>query len=77
MSPGSKTAFAWSKKVDRKNVGVGFNLCHFLNLNDEKKMEQRLSEAMPYLFSVSINGADGGETQAHALEPPDPNPRPR
>ena len=50
------------KKVGRKNVGVAFNLCHFLKVDDEKKMERRLKEARPYLFAVSINGADGGET---------------
>jgi sugar phosphate isomerase/epimerase len=51
------------KKVDRKNVGVGFNLCHFLKLDHEKNLEQRLAEAMPYLLTVSINGADGGDTR--------------
>ena len=50
------------KKVDRKNVGASFNLCHFLKLDDEKNLEQRLRESMPYLFAVSINGADGGRT---------------
>ena len=50
------------KKVDRKNVGVAFNLCHFLKLDDEKNLEQRLKEAKPHLFAVSINGADGGDT---------------
>lgn len=51
------------KKIDRKNVGVCFNLCHFLKLDHEKNLEQRLQEAAPYLFVVSINGADGGDTQ--------------
>jgi len=55
-------AMRLAKKVDRKNVGVTFNLCHYLKLDDEKNLEQRLKEAMPYLFAVSINGADGGET---------------
>jgi sugar phosphate isomerase/epimerase len=50
------------KKVDRKNVGATFNLCHFLKLDDEKNLETRLKEAAPYLFIVSINGADGGQT---------------
>lgn len=50
------------KKVDRKNVGATFNLCHFLKLDSEKNLEMRLNEAMPYLFAVSINGADGGDT---------------
>ncbi len=51
-----------AKKVDRKNVGVGFNLCHFLKLDDETNLERRLTEAQPHLFTVSINGADGGDT---------------
>ena len=51
------------KKVDRKNVGTGFNLCHFLKLDDAKNLELRLQEAMPYLFTVSINGVDDGETK--------------
>jgi sugar phosphate isomerase/epimerase len=50
------------EKVDRKNVGVSFNLCHFLKLDDEKNLERRLKEASPHLFVVSINGADGGDT---------------
>ncbi len=55
-------AIRLAKKVDRKNVGVGFNLCHFLKLDDGKNLELRLKEAMPYLFTVSVNGADDGET---------------
>jgi sugar phosphate isomerase/epimerase len=50
------------KKVDRKNVGVSFNLCHFLKLDDERNLERCLKEAMPYLMAVSINGTDGGQT---------------
>jgi sugar phosphate isomerase/epimerase len=50
------------KKVDRKNVGASFNLCHFLKVDNEKNLEVRLREAMPYLFVVSICGADGGQT---------------
>jgi sugar phosphate isomerase/epimerase len=52
------------KKVDRKNVGASFNLCHFLKVDSEKNLQPRLKEAMPYLFVVSINGADGGATNA-------------
>lgn len=50
------------KTVDRKNVGAMFNLCHFLKIDDEKNLEQRLKEASPVLFAVSINGADNGDT---------------
>lgn len=49
------------KKVDRKNVGVTFNLCHWLRVDDEKNMQPLIKAAIPYLFVVTINGADGGE----------------
>jgi len=48
------------KKIDRKNVGVTFNLCHWLMVDDEKNMKPLIKSAMPYLFVVSINGADSG-----------------
>ena len=47
-------------QVDRKNVGVTFNLCHWLRTEDEKEMRSLITSAMPYLFVVSINGADSG-----------------
>lgn len=50
------------KKVDRKNLGVSFNLCHFLKLDNEKNLGKCLLQAMPHLFMVSINGTDGGDT---------------
>ena len=49
-----------AKKVDRENVGVTFNLCHWLRVDDEKNMRPLLELAMPYLFVVTINGADRG-----------------
>jgi sugar phosphate isomerase/epimerase len=49
-----------AKKVDRTNVGVTFNLCHWLMVDDENNMESLIKSAMPYLFLVSINGADSG-----------------
>lgn len=48
------------KKVNKKNVGVTFNLCHWLRVNDESSMEPLIKSAMPHLFVVSINGADSG-----------------
>jgi sugar phosphate isomerase/epimerase len=51
-----------TEKIRRKNVGICFNLCHFLKIDDEKNLEQRLKEAKPYLLAVNINGADGGNT---------------
>jgi len=49
-----------AKKVDRKNVGVTFNLCHWLRTDDETNMKSLIKSAMPHLFVVSINGADSG-----------------
>jgi sugar phosphate isomerase/epimerase len=49
-----------AKKVNRKNVGVTFNLCHWLRVDDENSMRSLIKSAMPYLFVVTINGADSG-----------------
>ena len=46
------------KKVDRANVGISFNLAHFLAVKDEPNLDQRLREALPYRELVSINGAE-------------------
>jgi sugar phosphate isomerase/epimerase len=58
----SEDAVRLAKKVNRKNVGVGFNLCHFLRVDNEKNLDRRLQEMRPYLLAVNINGADGGST---------------
>ena len=49
-----------AKKVDRPNVGVMFNLCHWLKIGDESQLRVLLKAAMPHLFAVSINGTDTG-----------------
>lgn len=51
-----------AKKINKPNVGTVFNLCHFLKKDEPEKLEQKLKNAMPYLFLVSINGADKGDT---------------
>jgi sugar phosphate isomerase/epimerase len=48
------------KKVNRRNVGVTFNLCHWLRVDDERNMKSLIESAMPHLFVVTINGADSG-----------------
>jgi sugar phosphate isomerase/epimerase len=52
-----------ASKVDRKNVGVVFNTCHFLKVEGEEGWEEKIEKSLPYLKMVSINGADGGDTQ--------------
>jgi sugar phosphate isomerase/epimerase len=47
-----------AKQVDRPNVGVMFNLCHWLRVSPGRDYRTCLVEAMPYLRSVSLNGAD-------------------
>ncbi|MCX5670013.1 MAG: TIM barrel protein [Planctomycetota bacterium] len=47
-----------ARKVDRPNVGVMFNLCHFLKVDDEKNIAPLLKSAGPLLVAVSINGSD-------------------
>jgi sugar phosphate isomerase/epimerase len=46
------------EKADRRNVGVIFNLCHWLKVDDEENLKPLLTRAMPHLFAVSIHGAD-------------------
>jgi len=50
-----------AKAVNRKNFGVTFNLCHCLMAGDEAKIPELLAEAKPYLFLVTLNGADSGK----------------
>lgn len=45
-------------QVDRPNVGVMFNLCHWLRVDAQRDYKPLLKKAMPRLWGVSINGAD-------------------
>jgi sugar phosphate isomerase/epimerase len=47
-----------AEKVDRANVGVMFNLCHWLRVDSSRDYRVLLKRAMPRLWAVSINGAD-------------------
>ena len=49
-----------AEKVDRKNLGVQLNLCHFLKSEDEKDLDRLIEAAGPGLFAVTINGAESG-----------------
>ncbi|HSH20140.1 MAG TPA: sugar phosphate isomerase/epimerase family protein [Draconibacterium sp.] len=51
-----------AKKINKPNVGTVFNLCHFLKKDEKDKIAEKLKNAMPYMFLVSINGADDGDT---------------
>lgn len=45
-------------KVDRPNVGVMFNVCHWLRVDKSRDYKTLLQKAMPRLWAISINGAD-------------------
>ncbi len=49
-----------AREVNRKNLGVTFNLSHSLMVGEEMRIPALLNEAAPYLFFVTINGADTG-----------------
>ncbi len=47
-----------AQRVDRSNCGVIFNLCHFLRNEPLGSLDSVLKQARPYLFAVTLNGAD-------------------
>ena len=53
-----------ANKVDDPNLGVTFNLCHWLKVEgSERDSLQLIKEALPRLNFITINGADTGDTQ--------------
>jgi len=44
--------------VDLRNVGVTFNLCHWLKVSKDRNVKAVIERAMPHLSVVNINGAD-------------------
>jgi len=46
------------EKVKHPNLGVIFNLCHFLKGEKVTDLENILTKAAPHLFAVSTSGAD-------------------
>jgi sugar phosphate isomerase/epimerase len=50
-----------AKKVGRENVGVTWNLCHWLKVEGGRDFEKTAALAMPYLMRVTVNGADTPE----------------
>jgi sugar phosphate isomerase/epimerase len=61
-----------AKEVDRPNVGVMFNVCHWLRVDKQRDYKPLLKMAMPRLWAVSINGADVYDDQPgwkHYIQP--------
>jgi sugar phosphate isomerase/epimerase len=49
-----------ANKVDDPNLGVTFNLCHFLKVQPADDLRATLEAAKPLLWSISLCGADAG-----------------
>lgn len=47
-----------AKATGRDNVGIAFNLCHFLKVQPSDDLSTLLAEAKPLLWSASVCGAD-------------------
>jgi sugar phosphate isomerase/epimerase len=63
-----------AEKVDRPNVGVMFNLCHWLRVDSRRDYRPLLERALPRLWAVSINGADARDDKPgwdHYIQPLD------
>jgi sugar phosphate isomerase/epimerase len=57
-----------AKKIDRENVGTNFNLVHWHWVKQTRPVEAALREALPHLFSVTINN---GEKDGRKIAPLD------
>jgi len=51
-------AIRLARQMQPADVGVMFNLCHWLAVDDEKNLRPLLRQAKPYLAAITINGAD-------------------
>jgi sugar phosphate isomerase/epimerase len=56
-----------AKATGCDNVGIAFNLCHFLKVQSQDDLSTTLAEAKPLLWSVSICGADADGKNWDAL----------
>ncbi len=56
-----------AKATGCDNVGVAFNLCHFLKVQPKDDVRATLEAARPLLWSVSICGADADATDWSTL----------
>jgi sugar phosphate isomerase/epimerase len=45
-----------AQKANRRNVGVTFNLYHWLRTDSPENMNSAIKRAMPYLFVATVNG---------------------
>lgn len=51
------------REANRPNVGAIFNTMHLFMVEGMEGWEQKLKDDIPYLYMISINGLDSGDTQ--------------
>ncbi|WP_018969743.1 sugar phosphate isomerase/epimerase family protein [Rubritalea marina] len=56
--------------VQHPNLGLMFNLCHYLKSEDLEKLEETLDRCAPHLMAVSTNGADSSGSDWDSLIQP-------
>jgi hypothetical protein len=59
-----------AQKINRKNVGLTFNLCHWLattRLNERSNLKSHLKELKPYLKMITISGANNVISEKKAV----------
>jgi sugar phosphate isomerase/epimerase len=47
-----------AERVDRDNVGVTWNLCHWLKVEGGRDFDRTAARALPHLLRVTVSGAD-------------------
>jgi hypothetical protein len=63
-------ALQLAQKINRKNVGLTFNLCHWLattRLNERSNLKSHLKELKPYLKMITISGANNVISEKKAV----------
>jgi sugar phosphate isomerase/epimerase len=59
-----------ARQADRKNLGVMFNLCHFLKEQPEASLTEELENAKDLLWQVSTSGAEqSGKNWTQLIQP--------
>lgn len=58
-----ETCLRLAEGAGKDNVGMTFNLCHFLRQNDEATLVETIRSIGDKLWLVSVNGADSGDTR--------------
>ena len=63
-----------ARRLGRKNVGTNFNLVHWHWVRQPRPLETVLREALPHLFSVTINNGTKKGRKIYALDRGDYDP---